>query len=432
MTPKSGRNIKTPKKKTSDKPFSSLLPEPRRHLRAHSPRKSLRSVFRHSISFPPSDITALDISIPATHFQLYLSLPASIRGKIWRFAFPTPLPQHAIPSPRPKIIFPKVTHPKLKEFTLFPQLPKDLRIAIWSFVVPPPRVHQLRLVRTKVSNNQSVYHSLPTIGRYDRCTWVSEADGASGASPRSSTSLYSSAFNYGEQAGPPITLTICKESRAFTQGIFSQSYVYERWRSWAAQTWGWRRVWVHREDSFYFSRREYKFLTKDGSSPVVRHQFAKDLTRKLLIEMRMRKSKREVWNRLEGEEAPTEEETLRAAEKDLEEQVIKNLTFWYEGKGLKEFSLVIDGRFPYASVTDENNHSEEFVEPTSACEDHFVNDGRQQVLDLFDTVIQRIRDEHPELQMPTTCKIMLMTNGTRKRRRILWDYHNGRATDEWV
>jgi hypothetical protein len=223
---------------------------------------------------------------------------------------------------------------------------------------------------------------------------------------------------------------ICRESRAFTLGVFEQSNIYERWRSWAAESWGWRKVWVHREDSFYFAWREWKFL-KDAGNSVANKRLDRKIMGKVMFAMRMRSPKREAWQRLEGEDAPSEEETMRAAEVDLETQLLKILKSWNAGTGVTELSLVIDGRFRFYH-SDDDNQPEVFVEPTSAYEDKYVDGGRQQILDLFDSVVDRIRKEHTEIQIPRTCRILLFTNGTRKQRRIFWDYQNGRANDEYV
>lgn len=169
----------------------------------------------------------------------------------------------------------------------------------------------------------------------------------------------------------------------------------------------------------------------DAGSSVANKRLDRNIMGRVMFAMRMRSPKRESWQRLEGEDAPSEEETLHAAEVDLETQLLKILKSWNASTGVKELSLVIDGRFRFYH-SDDDNQPEVFVEPTSAYEDKYVEGGRQQVLDLFEGVVERIRKEHTDIQVPRTCKIMLFTNGSRKQRRIFWDYQNGRANDEYV
>jgi hypothetical protein len=246
---------------------------------------------------------------------------------------------------------------------------------------------------------------------------------------RDNPSLFSSSFESGEGAGPPVTLYVCRESREFTMGLFTQSHVYERWRSWAAESWGWRKVWMHRDDTLYFAWREWKYLREGKARTLPKGTFDRSLSQKVIFAMKLRQPKRDAWMRLEGEDAPTSEQTLHTAEVDLEEQLLKILRFWDDGVGLKELSLAIDGRFRFYHGETENRQPEEFVEPTF--EDQFVDGGREQLLQAFDRVVQRIRAGHPDLDVPK-CAVKLFVNGKRKNRKIFWDYHHGRANDEYV
>lgn len=67
-----------------------------------------------------------------------------------------------------------------------------------------------------------------------------------------------------EDGGLPFGLLVSKEVRDFVMSRCEKTNVWERYKSWRAELWGWRRIWLYREDVVVLDRRCWRFLVVES------------------------------------------------------------------------------------------------------------------------------------------------------------------------